>query len=137
MRKVLTCTACGARLSEPLVIASGKDPSVSQPEYKDGEPLTARGIAFKSYEPIERSYGAEPALLEFAPQHWLNPDDLNEAVRLTGDDRRLNGCCGIAGLDGPNQLCRCGAEVGTVRTDCWTPLVFIPVPDATLWLEQQ
>jgi hypothetical protein len=32
---------------------------------------------------------------------------------------RLNGCCGLDGLDGPNQLCACGAEVATEKSDCW------------------
>lgn len=137
MKKILGCQNCGAHLTGPLMIVSGKAPDAIIPEHMDAQPLTEVGVAFKSYEPIELSYGDRPALLEFAPQYWLNPDDLTDAVRLTKNAGRLNGCCGLDGCDGPNQLCRCGVEVGTLRTDCWTPRVFIPAPDATHWIEEQ
>jgi hypothetical protein len=32
---------------------------------------------------------------------------------------RINGCCGLDGLDGLNQLCANGHEVATERSDCW------------------
>jgi hypothetical protein len=131
--KALFCTSCGAQLTCPLEIVSGKDPSVPAPDIRDGQPITSSGIGYKSYEPIERSCEAEPGKLEFTPQFWLNPADLRDAVRLPKKSRRLNGCCGLDGCDGPNQVCRCGAEVGTLKTDCWTPLVFIPQPDVTEW----
>lgn len=133
--KVLTCNMCNARLTVPLEIRSGKDPSVIHPTQIDRLPLTESGIAFKAYEPIERSYGGKPAALEFVPQYWVNPEDVTEAVRMTKNMLRLNGCCGLDGCDGPNQICECGAEIGTLRTDCWTPTVFIPVPQTTLWIE--
>ena len=133
MKKALFCTACGAGLTGPLTIHSGKDPKVAAPEQRAKEPMMPAGEVFKSYEPIERSYGEEPALLEFTPQHWLNPADVAEAVRMTSCVKRLGGCCGEAGSNGPNQVCRCGAFVGTLRTDCWTPHLFIPDPAATEW----
>jgi hypothetical protein len=37
------------------------------------------------------------------------------------DHRRLNGCCGLDGLDGKNTVCDNGHEVGTERSDCWLP----------------
>ena len=37
------------------------------------------------------------------------------------DSRRLSGCCGPAGIDGPNQCCECGAAVATLMADCWMP----------------
>lgn len=137
MKQILCCAACGARLTRALNVVSGKAPDVAPPDHEDGKPLTPCGTAFKSWEPIERSYGKEPALLEFAPQYWVNPDDLAEKVCNTTDARRLNGCCGLDGCDGPNQICSCGAAVGTLRTDCWTPLVFIPDPGSTYWIEEQ
>ncbi len=37
------------------------------------------------------------------------------------DARRLAGCCGVAGQDGPNLVCSgCGIEVATKESDCWT-----------------
>ena len=35
------------------------------------------------------------------------------------DFRRLNGCCGLDGLDGPNLVCPNGHEIGTEKSDCW------------------
>ena len=131
--KILFCAACGEVLSAPLIIHSGKDPSVDPPVFVDRQPVVDRGNAFKSYEPLVRSYGGDRAPLEFVPQHWLNPDDLTEAVRMTKQVDRLGGCCGIAGHSGPNQLCRCGASIGTLQDDCFTSRIFIPEPDATRW----
>jgi hypothetical protein len=125
------CKDCGAQLTEPLRLRSGKDPSVEAPDIERGQDFIPKGEVYKSYDPIERSYSGKPAPLEFSPQFWINPLDLTDAVRLTRNRRRLSGCCGIAGTDGLNQLCRCGAEVGTLRNDCWTGHVFIPDPKAT------
>jgi hypothetical protein len=41
------------------------------------------------------------------------------------DAKRLAGCCGMDGCDGPNQLCACGAEVATEKSDCWMPHALI------------
>jgi hypothetical protein len=49
----------------------------------------------------------------------VHPDDRGEGALVDVPDS--NGCCGLDGLDGPNQTCAgCGAIVGTARTDCWT-----------------
>lgn len=133
--KILTCAICGTALSKPLMILSGKDPSVAAPVFKDRQPLTPKGTGYKSYEPIEWALEGEPSALQFTPQYWLNPEDMTEQVHRTKNRKRLGGCCGLGGIDGPNQLCACGAEIGTLKTDCWTPLVFVPAPDATLWIE--
>jgi hypothetical protein len=37
------------------------------------------------------------------------------------DARRLAGCCGLDGLDGPNLVCANGHEIGTEKSDCWMP----------------
>jgi hypothetical protein len=50
----------------------------------------------------------------------LHPDDL-PGTALHPDARRLVGCCGLAGQDGPNLVCGgCGVEVATKESDCWT-----------------
>ncbi|WP_224282312.1 hypothetical protein [Streptomyces sp. LS1784] len=50
----------------------------------------------------------------------LHPDDL-PGTALHSDPRRLTGCCGPAGQDGPNLVCSgCDAEVATKECDCWT-----------------
>jgi hypothetical protein len=35
------------------------------------------------------------------------------------DPRRLNGCCGLHGSNGPNLVCERGHEIGTEKSDCW------------------
>lgn len=129
----LYCKTCRIRLSAPLTIRSGKDPQVPAPEFKDREPPVERGIAYKSWEPWEQSFDARPTPLEFIPQYWLNPDDLTETIRPL--DSRMGGCCGPSGLSGPNQICRCKAEVGTFMDDCFTPRMFIPEPSTTTMRE--
>jgi len=42
-------------------------------------------------------------------------------TRPSPDGRRLSGCCGRDGLDGPNLVCVNGHEVGTEKSDCWMP----------------
>ena len=131
--KALYCNRCRIRLTRQLTIRSGKDPGVTPPELKDQQPAVEPGVAFKSWEPWQRSYESTPAPLEFAPQYWLNPEDLCGTV--TSLESRMNGCCGPSGLDGPNQICRCKAEVGTFMNDCFTPRMFIPHPETTTWVE--
>ncbi len=122
------CKKCGAAVSSQIEVQSLKDPKVAAPAMTDGEPICAAGKGYKSEEPTERSFTpGHPAKLEFTPQFWLNPDDLKPFTRLTRDPAKLNGCCGLDGCDGPNLLCgNCGAEVATLRTDCWTPRIAIP-----------
>ena len=61
-----------------------------------------------------------------------HPDDILR-VKLTDDTRRLNGCCGLDGLDGPNLRCEnCAAYVAVKITDCWTPHCVIFEPEAIL-----
>ncbi|MFC4761820.1 hypothetical protein [Dyella koreensis] len=134
MKMALQCARCETVLAGALTIVSGKTPGVAQPQHKEGERLTVCGVAFESWEPIERACGDASSPLEFVLQCWSNPDDLNESVHDTSDARRLNGCCGLNGCDGPNQVCCCGADVGTLRSDCWTPRVFIPDPKGTRWI---
>jgi hypothetical protein len=53
-------------------------------------------------------------------------------VHLTDDRRRLNGCCGLDGCDGPNLRCDCcNAYVATRFTDCWRPHCVLFDPTAT------
>lgn len=52
-------------------------------------------------------------------------------TRLSPLRGRRNGCCGLDGCDGPNLVCRrCGAEVATERSDCWTRQEVVLVPAA-------
>lgn len=60
------------------------------------------------------------AILPFSGVYVLNPEDVTEVARHP-DRARLNGCCGLDGLDGPNLVCAaCGSEVATQQSDCWS-----------------
>lgn len=135
MRKSLYCGICRIRLSAPLTLVSGKDPRVPQPVFEDRKPIVPPGIGYKSWEATPWIHGELAEPLSFVPQYWLNPSDLTDAVQRSKDRARLAGCCGIAGIGGPNQLCRCRSEIGTLQDDCMMPKVFIPQPDATIWSE--
>jgi hypothetical protein len=50
----------------------------------------------------------------------LNLRDVHN-VKRHPDVGRLNGCCGLDGLDGMNLVCVNGHEVATERSDCWLP----------------
>lgn len=61
---------------------------------------------------------------EFEPERpgdfLVNLKDLHH-TQYHQDGSRLNGCCGLDGLDGLNLLCSNGHEIGTERSDCWLP----------------
>lgn len=61
---------------------------------------------------------------QFSPEqvgdYLVNVDDLLN-TRLCEVAGRLNGCCGLDGMDGINHICQNGHEVATVRDDCWMP----------------
>lgn len=61
----------------------------------------------------------------------VHPDDLQH-VKLTTDSKRLNGCCGLDGCDGPNLQCEiCGTYVATKMTDCWMAHYVVLEPETT------
>jgi hypothetical protein len=61
----------------------------------------------------------------------LHVDDLFN-VKTTTDSKRLAGCCGLDGCDGPNLQCVvCGSYVATKMTDCWMPHCAVLEPSAT------
>ena len=103
----LCCKECGSTLTEPLIQLT--DESKLSPE--DKSPLLPKGRFFIS------SGICEP---EQKGDYLVNLSDLKD-TQLTQDPERLNGCCGLDGLDGFNLLCSNGHEVGTERSDCWLP----------------
>lgn len=135
MRKSLYCKTCHLRLSAPLEIVSSKDPAVTAPVIEDRKPLVPRGTAVKSWQAVPWIYRERGEPLSFVPQYWLHPYDLTDGVKLSRNLSRTIGCCGIGGFNGPNQLCHCKSEIGTLQDDCMTPKVFIPEPEATEWAE--
>jgi hypothetical protein len=69
---------------------------------------------------------------EAVPRIVIHPDDRlpDAVVSIPGHSA---GCCGLDGLDGPNQVCvRCRAVLGTARTDCWTEDAIWFLPEAVV-----
>ncbi|HYW16945.1 MAG TPA: hypothetical protein VE891_12440 [Allosphingosinicella sp.] len=133
--KSLYCNRCRFRLSAPLTLVSGKDPAVEAPHVRVGKALIERGIAYKSWKLMPWFYISKGHPLDFVPQMWMNPDDLEDRVSDTPNSNLLGGCSGPTGMDGPNKVCECKAHVGTLQADCSTPIVFISDPATTIWRE--
>jgi len=76
---------------------------------KEGVPYLPQGYYFIS----DGSYftDSESKIL-------INCADLVNCVNHP-DGKRLNGCCGLDGLDGPNKVCMNGHEIATEKSDCW------------------
>lgn len=99
------CKYCDVDLTDDLkeVQSSGQLKEV------DGEDFIDRGQFFVS----DGDYytGTETQII-------INKDDLKNA-KSHSDFSRLNGCCGLDGLDGLNKVCINGHEIGTEMSDCW------------------
>jgi len=128
----LVCRRCGARLSAAVVET---DADVLVPQVQAGQPTVPTGRfarepgATGERHATGRRVLARDAEASSGGRLVLHPDDACH-VRPLGND---HGCCGSDGLDGPNRACaRCGAVVGTARTDCWTPLEVRFLPRAVL-----
>jgi len=102
------CVKCGI----PLTDALRELPEDIDLCDNDGEPLVPQG--FYSYDDGKVVINVR--------------DRLN--VRRVKDDYRLQGCCGMDGMDGPNTECINGHEVGTEVSDCWVPHALTFEPDA-------
>ena len=134
-QKILVCKNCETTLTKPLTILVEGEDRFPKLEWLDEKPLSYRGVCLKRDEPYSYCalpHGPKPAL-DFAPCYLIRLDDLLDTVGLTSDPHRLNGCCGLDGCDGPNRICECEAFVGTEKSDCWTPMVFIPDNEKTKW----
>jgi len=105
--RTFACATCGCVLARNLR-ALPEDVPLDQ---TDGHPLLPQG-----------AYRVSPG--EFVPERpgdfLVHLADLQNTKRHS-DLHRLNGCCGLDGLDGYNLLCANGHEVGTERSDCWLP----------------
>jgi hypothetical protein len=96
------CRSCGNPLSGELRRVELPTPAGEDRSYDEPVPLVGAG-----------TYAVEPGAVV------LHPGDV-AGVQRHPDRARLNGCCDLDGLDGPNLVCaRCGDEVATQRTDCW------------------
>tara|TARA_R110002072_G_scaffold299849_1_gene475950 strand:+ start:724 stop:1152 length:429 start_codon:yes stop_codon:yes gene_type:complete len=133
-RHVLCCKACGTTLTRAVEIVLRADSESGTPDWTPKKPVTPPGQAFRMTQAYAWSTDPSTAVhLGHVPIEFLNVDDIGPSVKLTRKSQYLNGCCGLDGCDGPNQICQCGNEIGTLKSDCWTPHTFIPFPDGTRW----
>jgi hypothetical protein len=51
------------------------------------------------------------------------------------DTSRLNGCCGLDGLDGINTVCINNHELGTENSDCWMSHYVSLEQDLIVWVK--
>ncbi len=112
----LICRQCSTRLTLDLHLVPLNMPD----RLLGGEPMVAPGTTMRE----DGSYSKREV-----GSFLANAADV-EHVKLTSDTRRLAGCCGLDGCDGPNLQCEvCGTYVATKRSDCWTPhfIAFDPV----------
>lgn len=135
MKQELICRECTKALSVPLTRLEGRDVKHIRPPWTVGEPISEPGLALTLKIPFETiaQLSGSKALLNFTPCHILYPYDLTKYAKFRKRKNLLFGCCGIAGINGPNMICGCGSIIGTIKTDCFTPHVFIPNNETTKW----
>ncbi|MFD5704210.1 hypothetical protein [Streptomyces lasiicapitis] len=98
-------------------------------------PVTEEAPGHRFLPPLmpQGSYAISP----YCDVFILNPNDITGVTRHP-DRGRLNGCCGLDGLDGPNLVCdACGAEVATQQSDCWSQQLIALIPNSVMaadWL---
>ncbi|MFF9363789.1 hypothetical protein [Streptomyces griseoluteus] len=102
---IFRCANCQQPVTSEVVL---REP-VRGPERAPGHEVAAPRMALGTFKT-----NFDGSLLIF------HPDDVPGTV-LHPDPQRVSGCCGLAGQDGPNLVCgRCGVEVATKESDCWT-----------------
>lgn len=113
----IVCVRCGKRLTAEIA------------ETPLPAPVTEETRGSRQFLPARMTsgtYAVGPEMNGFV----LNPDDV-KSTDLHPDLHRQAGCCGLDGLHGPNLICaRCGAEVGTKESDCWTQQQVVMLPEA-------
>jgi len=120
---VFSCSSCGTPVTAELTEAPYLEPD--PPETPgDVRPRVAPGTFTRDPEHFGPPYVSEPTgryRVSAGPvlTVLVHPDDVR-SLRLHPDLTRLNGCCRLDGLDGPNLVCEgCGAEIATEQNDCW------------------
>jgi hypothetical protein len=103
------CKKCGIALSNE--IKELKDKNLVDGRYN--EPLFPEGYFCSNQETLNEFFTEPNDLLV------INRNDLINAIDHT-DLSRVQGCCGLHGMDGPNKMCINGHEIATELSDCWT-----------------
>jgi hypothetical protein len=110
----IICKECHIELSKDLAELPGKN-HLDESDGNDFLPLGRFYISDGSY------------FTDSENKIIINTKDfINEKNHPIAD--RLNGCCGLDGMDGINKVCANGHEIGTAKTDCWMPHCIILEP---------
>jgi hypothetical protein len=90
----------------------------------------------KSYIPVG-SYLLGKGILSNIPDEKIiiNIDDMVN-TKNHSNASRLNGCCGLDGLDGINTVCINDHEIGTKHSDCWMPHYVALEPTSVKWINE-
>ena len=129
------CTECGTALTRPVI----RLPGVPQPrpEVNDEDrteqtipvghwAFDAEPAGWVPREDLPYDPDAIPGIANSRPFGTWNCPVLNAADLLDlpshPNPGRSSGCCGRAGVDGPNVICpTCAVPVATMMDDCHTP----------------
>jgi hypothetical protein len=112
------CPICRAALTRPL-LALRVDQSICLEDGKAAVPEGFFGANSEEY------WGASGQVIV----------NLRDLIGTKHHPTRLNGCCGLDGLDGPNLLCANGHEIGTEKSDCWMPHAAVLL-DGVIWINE-
>ena len=147
---VLTCAACGRRLSPPLRLLPdrparlGHDGRTNADGSRNAPSTVPRGTYAVDPEPSGAPFVPHPdtewmgeavpgtvvldpdgpgCLMSAGPRGTLvvHPADVRGLLAANPEVQEI-GCCGVPGREGPNELCPgCGAEVATLTAECTGP----------------
>jgi hypothetical protein len=119
------CGTCGATVTADLVEVPFPEDAETHEDNAAPEPRVRRGTFALAPDPFGPPYEPSPHSPQIhvpaGPRATVlvHPDDVQNLSRHP-DPSRLNGCCHLDGLDGPNLVCTgCGAEIATEQSDCW------------------
>lgn len=122
---VFACGGCGAVVTADLREVAFPHDAAASDEQADAVPRVRQGTFARDPEPFGPPFEPLPGnpriVVSAGPKGTVlvHPDDVL-GLRRHPDPRRLNGCCRLDGLDGPNLVCGgCGAEIATEQSDCW------------------
>jgi hypothetical protein len=113
----IECQKCATRLTLELgwVSPSNRNDKMGEQMLKQGSITREDGSYFHSQVGV----------------YIAHPDDAI-SMYLTSETKRLAGCCGLDGCDGPNLFCEgCKTYVATKMTDCWMPHCVVFDPNTT------
>jgi len=119
------CSACGLEITRDLEV-------LEEPPDPPEELLGHSGDDWVPAGRYLRDAGPWTNLAEVEAGPIVNEADLVNTLAHSDRARWTDGCCGTAGLFGPNVVCMNGHEVATKIYDCYTLNGIWLLPGATM-----